>query len=95
MLDEPVELGMNILEEEQKNSAYQIIQTIFLGLQEFHCIIVTFMVQNITLAMAQSDTSIIRMYHVLFATFPTELQLSWFLLSLCAHYPGPGSTTAI
>ena len=22
-------------------------------------------------------------------------QLSWFLLSLCAHHPGPGSTTAI
>ena len=66
----------------------------FLG-QQVSQYLPTFMVQNMNSTVAPTQTSISTTYHVLFAMFLPEPQLSWFLLSLRAHHPGPGSTTAI
>ena len=94
MLEEPLEVTIHTMEEEQKNFVYQMILTTFLE-QRVSQWAITFMVQNIKLATAQSAMFMSTMHRVLFAMFLPEPQLSWFLLSLCAHHPGPGSTTAI
>ena len=91
MLEKLVELGLKIQEEEQKSFVYQMILTTFLR-QQGEQQLTPFMAQNMN---CLTQTSVSELYRVLFAMFLPEPQLSWFLLSLCAHHPGPGSTTAI
>ena len=56
--------------------------------------LVLFKVLNMNYILVQMRMSLNIMHHVLSALFLPELPLSWFLLKLRVHHPGPESTMA-
>ena len=86
---------MRLEEDLLKVYVYLIIPTILLRqLGSQHLFSVQFKVLNMNYGLVQMRMSVTIMYHVPSVMFPPELQLSWFLLKLHVHHPGPESTMA-
>ena len=95
MLGELVGVPSTIKEEEQRRFVCLLILTTSMLLdQPVQPSFLLYMEQNIKLAMAHITICLTKMFPVLSAMLPPELQWSWFLLKLSAHLPGPGSTMA-
>ena len=99
-----VELGIMIVEDQQKRFAYLMILTIFqtqliyllqtITIGEAWFMVLNMKLTTLTFLEIRWNTYTNTMYHVLSVMFLPELELSWCLLKLSVHHPGPESTMA-